>query len=267
MRDRVLPLLMLFYLAALSIALSFIFPLNDLRLSLHPQAGPRYFLFACVFILLAVLHLAFTAGSPAADRACLLLAMAVAVGIPADFFHPRQPDARWADNAAVFRSLPAGSDFFVPVVPLYHGGMLLHKTSPRRGPSPLARLRPSPRKRRPTSPSPGRRKSALIRGDQRPFLDVAGWAIDGAARAPAGGVFVDDRRHAVPGGVRAAGADRRRRALVPGLRLFPPDPDRRDRPRPHQVSLVVVTRDGSGSYQPAAPRTFTTISSSPSSPP
>ena len=49
-RDRVRPLLILFYLAALSITLSLVFPLNDLRLWLHPQAGPRYFLFACVFI-------------------------------------------------------------------------------------------------------------------------------------------------------------------------------------------------------------------------
>ena len=109
-RDRVKPLLILFYLAALSITLSFVFPLNDLRLWLHPQAGPRYFLFACVFIVFAILHLAFAA------RSCrgvgrVLLAALVAVGIPADFFHPGGPDTRWADHAAVFRSLPAGSDF------------------------------------------------------------------------------------------------------------------------------------------------------------
>ena len=62
-RDRVLPLLILFYLSALSIALSFLFPLNDLRIWLHPQAGPRYFLFACVFIHFAILHLAFATRS------------------------------------------------------------------------------------------------------------------------------------------------------------------------------------------------------------
>jgi hypothetical protein len=62
-RDRVKPLLILFYLSALSIALSLMFPLNDLRLWLHPQAGPRYFLFACIFVHLALLHLTFASRS------------------------------------------------------------------------------------------------------------------------------------------------------------------------------------------------------------
>jgi hypothetical protein len=29
-------------------------------------------------------------------------------------------------------------------------------------------------------------------------------------------------------------------------------------PGPHQVSVAVITRDGSGYYQPTPPRTFTT---------
>ena len=180
-RDRVKPLLILFYLAALSIALSFIFPLNDLRIWLHPQAGPRYFLFACLFILLAILHLAFAARS-FRRIGYVFLAAAVAIGIPADFFHPGQPDVHWADNAAVFRSLPSGSDFSVPVVPLYHvrDGAC---TRSRRGAasSPLSRLQPVrvPDAGRFFRQPPG--EGRLERGEQRQLS--SGWP-GGRSTAP-----------------------------------------------------------------------------------
>jgi hypothetical protein len=183
-RDRVKPLVILFYLSGMSIALSLAFPLNDLRLWLHPQAGPRYFLFACLFIHFTILHLAFAARSfrPAGY---ILLVPAVALGIPIDFFHPRQPDVRWADHTAVFRSLPAGSDLYVPVVPLYHGGMRLHKRSARRGAAALSRLRPVPS---PTSADfsvcrPAKIGLSTTANDT--YLKVAGWAVDkGFARPP-----------------------------------------------------------------------------------
>jgi len=256
-RDRVRPLLILFYLAALTVALSLLFPLNDLRLWLHPAAGPRYFLFACIFVDFSILRLACSA-RPSRFVGYALLAAVVAVGVPSDFFHPVQPDVRWPDQVAVFRSLPPGSDFYVPVVPLYHEGMVLHKTSPHRGPSPLARLRPVPS----TTPN----ESSLSRpaviglnaaGNDR-YLSVTGWAIDGAAQGPAGGVFViiDDKVfpavYGLPSDVRGAagpcdecGFSR----MIPIAEIGP---------GPHELSTVVVTRDGTGYYQPAAPRTFAT---------
>jgi hypothetical protein len=254
-RDRVKPLLTLFYLAALSIALAFVFPLNDLRLWLHPQAGPRYFLFACVFIVFAVLHLAFAAPSFSVIGR-ILLAAVVAVGIPADFFHPGQPDAHWADNAAVLRSLPSGADFYVPVVPLYHRGMQLHKRSAQRDPPALSLLQPVA-SQTPADFSVSRpTKVVLNEASNDTFLGVAGWAIDGAAREPAGGVFVliDDKEFpAVYGLPKDVDVDGRAYVDCGFSRLIPID---EIGPGPHRVSIAVVTRDGTGSYQPTPPRTF-----------
>lgn len=256
-RDRVKPLLILFYLAALSIALSFVFPLNDLRIWLLPQAGPRYFLFAILFIHLAVLHLAFGARS-FRGIGLVLLAAAVFIGIPADFFHPRQPDAHWADNAATLRSLPPGSDFYVPVVPLYHPGMVLRQQFPRRGQPALARRQPVPSSTpsdftlsRPT-------KIGLGEANNDTFLKVAGWAIDAAAREPSGGVFVviDEKLFpAVTGLPAAVESDGRSYADCGFSRLIPVD---EIGPGSHEVSIAVLTHDGSAYFRPAAPRTFTT---------
>jgi hypothetical protein len=256
-RDRVAPLLILFYLAALSIALSLLFPLNDLRYWLHPQAGPRYFLFACVFVLFASLHLAAAAG-PARPVGYALLAVMIGIGIPADFFHPRQPDVRWGDNVAVLRSLPAGSDFFVPVIPLYHGGMVLHQGSARRGPPPLSRFEPVA-EATPADFSVSRPPQVGLAGAANDrYLGVGGWAIDGAARAPAGGVLVlvDDRVFpavfGLPSAVDVGGRTYERAGffrLIPVAEIGP---------GAHRVSVVALSADGRRSYRPAPPRTFAT---------
>jgi len=256
-RDRVKPLLFLFYLSALSIALSIIFPLNDLRIWLHPQAGPRYFVFACLFILLTLLHLALTA-SPRRGVGLALLGIAVVIGIPADFFHPGQPDVRWADNATVFRSLPSGSDFYIPVVPLFHVGMLLHKKSARRGPPALSLLQPVA-SRTPADFSISRpTKVGLNEASNDKFLGVAGWAVDGAAREPAGGVFVmiDEKLFPAVYGLQSqVNVDGYTCTDCGFSRLIPID---EIGPGPHQVSVAVITRDGTGYYQPTTPRTFAT---------
>lgn len=256
-RDRVRPLLILFYLAALTVTLSLLFPLNDLRLWLHPEAGPRYFLFACAFVDFSILRLACSA-RPSRFVGYALLAAVVAVGVPSDFFHPVQPDVRWSDHVAVFRSLPAGTDFYVPVVPLYHEGMVLHKKSTDRGPSPLSRLRPVPSST-PNEYSLGRPASVGLNaaGNDR-YLSVTGWAVDGAAQGRAGGVFViiDDKVFpavcGLPSDIRGGGrpcVDCGFSRLIPIAEIGP---------GPHELSTVVVTRDGTGYYRPAAPRTFTT---------
>lgn len=254
-RNRVWPLVMLFWLAALTIALSFLFPLNDLRYWLHPRAGPRYFLFACVFVTFALLHLAFAARR-FKGLGRVLLAVVVVVGIPADFFHPPQPDVHWADQVSVFRSLPAGAKLSVPVLPLYHGGMVLHKTSAQRGQPPLARLRPI------TSPAPaafsiGRpAKIGLAGASNDRHLSVAGWALDGAADGTGGGVFVliDDRVFpAVTGLPSDVAVDGRSCTDCGFSRLIPID---EIGPGAHQATIAVIAHDGSGYYQPPTPRAF-----------
>jgi hypothetical protein len=256
-RDRVKPLVILFYLAALSITLSFVFPLNDLRLWLHPQAGPRYFLFACVFIVFAIQHLAFAARSFRGVGRVLLAAL-VAIGIPADFFHPGGPDTRWADQSAVFRSLPAGSDFWIPVVPLYHQGLVLHKKALPRDQPPLSRLQPV-QSRTPAFFNVTRpQKVSLNEEVNSAYLSVAGWATDGTVSKPAGGVFVmiDDKVfpavYGLPANIGSGGEscpDCGFSRLIPFTEIGP---------GAHTVSIVVTTRDRKGFYQPTPPRTFTT---------
>lgn len=254
-RDRVQPLLILFYLAAASIALSFLFPLNDLRIWLHPQGGPRYFLFAVIFIHLALLHLAFAARS-FRRIGYVFLAAAVFIGIPADFFHPEQPDAHWADNTTAFQSLPAGSDFYVPVVPLYHAGLVLHKKSPQRGRSALSGRQPVP-SLTPSGFSVSRPpRIGLDEAINDKYLKVAGWAIDAAARKPAGGVVViiDEKLFPAVTGLPAAVESGGRSYADCGFsRLIPID---EIGPGSHQVSIAVFTRDGAAYYRPPPPRTF-----------
>lgn len=256
-RDRVGPLLILLYLAALSIALWYLFPLNDPRIWLNPQSGSRYFLFACLFILLTLLHLALTA-SPFRAAGLVLLGVAVAIGIPADFSHPRQPDVRWADNAAVFRSLPAGSAFSIPVVPLYHPPLVLHKRTPARGPSPLDRLRPVASGARAFFSVTRPRRASLNEASNSTHLRVSGWAITGEKQdaEPAGGVFVliDEKVFPAVYGLPAQGdpgggacADCGFSRLVPIAEIGPGT---------HTVSIVVLTPDRTGFSQPAPPQSF-----------
>lgn len=255
LRDRVAPLLTLLYLSALSIVLSFVFPLNDPRLWLHPQAGPRYFLFACLFIHISLLHLALAARS-LRSIGVVLLAFAALVGIPADFRHPRQPDVRWADHIAVFQSLPDGSDFTIPVAPLYHAGMVLRKATSERGPSPLSGLRPI-ESATPAALAVGRPRKVLLNDllNDR-FLSVSGWALDGATGKAAGGVYVllDDRLFPAPyglpadlGGAERSCADCGFSRLIPVTEIGPGS---------HRVSIVVLSRDGKAYYRPTEPRAF-----------
>lgn len=255
LRDRVRPLLILFHLAVLSIALSFAFPLNDPRIWLEPGAGPRYFLFARAFILFTLLHLALRT-SRGRLAGALGLGVACAVGIPADFFHPGQPDVRWADQAAVFRTLPAGSDFYVPVVPLYHGGMVLHKTSPRRETTPLARLRPIASATAYAAAIGRPRTLVLTRVPNDSLLRVDGWAVDQAARRPAGGVYVriDDKLFPAVYGLPATISVEGRAYEACGFSRVIPIAE--IGPGPHEMSIIVITGDGTGYYEPAETQPF-----------
>ncbi len=229
-RDRVKPLLILFYLAALSIALSIIFPLNDLRIWLHPEAGPRYFLFACVFVLFATLHLALASRS-FKRIGYVFLAAAVVIGIPADFFHPGQPDIHWTDHAAVFQVPPSRLGLLrARRAAVSRGDAAAQNVGPARTIRALPAADSSvPGDRRFFRQPPG--ESLLVRGEQRQISP--GGRVGNRRRRPGAGrrSLRPDRRQGVSRRHRLAGGYRHRRACVPGLRLLPVDPDRRDRPR------------------------------------
>jgi hypothetical protein len=256
-RDRVGPLLVLLYLAALSIALCFAFPLTDPRLLLDPNFGSRYFLFAALFVLFSLLRLALS-GPPLRGVGLALLAVAVAVGIPGDFFHSRKPDTLWAENAAVFASLPAGADFSIPVLPLFHPPLVLHKKTPPGGPSPLARFRAVP-SRTPASFILTRpERVTLNESANTRHLLVAGWATDGTVSRPAGGVFVevDGRLFPAAYGLQTStglGGDACRDCgfsrLIP-ISEIGPGPG-------HTVSIIVLTANRVGQYQPLPRLPFT----------
>lgn len=256
-RDRARPLLILLYLAVLSIASWYVFPLNDPRIWLNPQSGSRYFLFASLFVLLALLHLTLSA-SHLRGAGLALLGTATIVGIPADFTHPRQPDIRWADNASVFQSLPAGSSFSIPVVPLFHPAMVLRKGAPLRGPAPLSRLKPLQSRTPATFNVTRPRRISLNEKLNSTHLSVAGWATEGTGAQAAGGVFVmiDGKLFPAVYGLPAQiNAEGHACADCGFSRLIPIDEIGSGS---HQVSIAVLARDGTGYFQPTLPRTFTT---------
>ena len=161
-RDRVRPLLILLYLAVLSIALWAVFPLNDPRIWLRPHAGPRYFLFACLFILLALLHLS-SAASPLRRRrpACCWGSRSPS-GYPRISSSPGSPTSAGRTTSPRSGPSPPGRDFSIPVVPLYHPP---HGAAQERRPSAASRRSPGSgrwrRRHRPHTPSRVRRRSTL----------------------------------------------------------------------------------------------------------
>jgi hypothetical protein len=136
--------------------------------------------------------------------------------------------------------------------------MLLQKKSPWRGQPALSRLQPLP-SLTPTDFSVSRpAKVGLDEAINDKYLGVSGWAIDGAAGEPAGGIYVmiDDKVFpAVTGLPTDIGNGGRSCADCGFSRLIPID---EIGPGSHQVSIAVITRDRKGYFQPPPPRSFAT---------
>jgi hypothetical protein len=234
-------------LASVTIAISFLFPLNDLKLWLMPSFGPRYYLFATFFVLYTICLLCFQRGWLRWLGAGLALPL-LAVGIPGDFRHweyaGELPDTQWSDHIAVFNSLPQGASQYVPVQPKDAGGITLRKNTPGRNASPLAGLR-----RLAGEPTHGYNRPTFKDQAGQTFQEISGWVIGiDAGRKPARVWLTFDGRlyPAVVSKllVSAAGDDRGR------YTQFSLDvPLNELRPGRHRLSAILLTSDGTGYSQ------------------
>ncbi|HEY5999062.1 MAG TPA: hypothetical protein VI078_07130 [bacterium] len=135
---RNLALLVLLGLATVAAAVPFLFPLNDPRHWLSPAFGPRYFFFTMLFVVCTLLAMAERGGTWRA-LAVPGLAAVLLLGVRGDYRIPPAMDTHWHDQVAAFRSLPPGTDFFIPVYPQVSAwGMTLRRTSQPAAADPLA---------------------------------------------------------------------------------------------------------------------------------
>lgn len=242
-------LCLLLWLAAATIALSFLFhPLAKLRDWLDPGFGPRYYTFATLFILFAIMLLCLRGGRLRWIGIFLAFPL-LGSGIPGDFFHPRYPDTQWAAQIAAFATLPQGANFYIPLLPERSQGISLRKKTPDRGASPLQGMRQVI----------GRPEYALAPPDvgssaawgEKFYLRFAGWATDTPHRATAGGVWavIDGMWYPVVFGLEeqlaASFCNDPRYRFAGFIRYIPVGEIGLGR---HRLSLVVLTHDSSGYY-------------------
>lgn len=193
-RLRNLALLVLFVLAAASVAVVFLFPLNDPRLWLDPNFAPRYFFFTMLFVVFSALALA-ERGGRWRWVALPALASALLIGVYGDYRIPAAPDTHWRDQIAAFRSLPPGTTFFIPVYPQpTEWGLTLLRRPPPDGTDALSRYRPADGPAVAVMELIGTTLPPESASPDQKFV-FAGYAVDAASRRPAGGVLiqVDDR--------------------------------------------------------------------------
>jgi hypothetical protein len=185
-------------LAAVSVAVVFLFPLNDPRLWLRPEFGPRYFFFTTLALLFGLLAMA-ERGGWGRRVAAPLLAVALLFGVRGDFVVPPLPDNQWREQIAVFRTLPAGESFYIPIHPHQEWGVTLVKKEDPVASDPAGGLQLSAYPL--FAPLGAVREVCEADGDRMVVFE--GFAIDAAAGRPAGGVVlvVDGRRYPAVTGV------------------------------------------------------------------
>jgi hypothetical protein len=178
-------------LAAASVAVMLLFPLNDPRLWLSPEFGPRYFFFTTLAILYTLLALV-ERGGWGRRLAAPLLAVALVFGVRGDFSVPVLPDTQWRDQIAVFRTLAQGERFYIPIHPHTGWGVTLVKQDRAEASEVFAR---------PVLPEyPLFASLAPVReatpGGGETMVVFEGFAIDTTEGKPAAGVMlVVDGRH------------------------------------------------------------------------
>lgn len=247
-------LLWLLYLATVMITLSFLFPLNDLKEWLDPGFAPRYYLYATFFVLYATLLLCVRGGRLRLLGGLLALPV-LAVGIPGDYSeYGRRPDTQWADQASVFGSLPQGASMYIPIQPNGYGGITVRKKTPGRDASLLEGLR-----RIPGNPPHGFGPPSINWSISPPRLNLSGWIANGLEVGKISRVWLVVDGRPFPAVVervvvRPAGEDSAQGAPCTGFQRDIPLSD--FRPGRHSISLVLLTRDGSG-YSQTSDQEFT----------
>lgn len=188
-RLRNAALMVLLTLAGTSVAVAFVFPLNDPRLLQNPNFGPRYFFFTMLFVLATLIAMV-ERGRWWLWSAIPGLAIVLMFGIRGDFLISAVPNTHWPDQITAFRTLSPGEEFFIPVYPQpSEWGLTLRQKHPpnardvfARYPSSSGHLIAAIEKIGTTLPQDSRSP------DQKVFF--MGYAVDATSMKPAGGAFL-----------------------------------------------------------------------------
>ena len=272
LRRRVRPLAWLLYLAGTTVCISLFLTTSPRTEWLWPDFGPRYYTFASLFVLYAIMLLCVQGGRLRPLGALLALPV-LFVAIPRDFFHPgdyadpRRPDTRYADQIAAFEMRPTGAGFYIPTQPEGWGGFVLRKKDGAGAVSPLAGLRlvdgepayfldePAPV----TIPTSG----------DEPALRFSGWAVDTSAKDIAGAVWLEIDGKLYPA---VTGLENHFPVLLLHEERYSRSAFYRDIPASelgfgqHRLSMIVLTHDRKG-YQRIPWRFFTVRSLNPAASP
>ena len=246
------PLLWLLYLAGTNICCWFLLGTNHVIDWQWPEFGPRYFTHASLFVLYATVVLC-AQGGRLRPLGALLALPVLAVAIPGDFAHPgdftdpRRPNTHYADQIAVFESLPLGASFSIPVQPDGWSGFVLRKKTAATRALPLDGLRlidgePDYFLNRPSI-------ITLDNGGKQTYVNFSGWAADSSAKEISGGVWLEIDGKLFPA---VTGRENRLAELLLRDQRYRSSGFSRDVPLSelgvgsHRISLVVLTHDRQG---------------------
>ncbi len=250
------PLKWLLYLAGMIILSWLLLPSNPISNWQAPGFGPRYFTCASLWLIYCIVLLC-AQGGRLRPLGVLPALLVLGIAIPGDFSDFRRPDTRYADQIAVFETLPAEASFYIPTRPEGWSGFVLKKKNTVRRASPLEGLRLSDRE-----PTFKLEEPSTITFGKETYVRFSGWALDLSTKELAGGVWleVDGRLFpAVTGREEplAALLQRDQRYLLSGFY--------RDIPMSelgagtHRLSMIVLTHDRQAYYR--IPWRFFTVAS------
>lgn len=250
LRDRSRLLLIVLYAAMAVFVLRHAFPLPGHETLSIPNADTRYYHLFVLFTLWSAVHVALHA-CRVRYAGIAILAPALCIGIRGDYLLGPANETHYADQVAVFRTLPKGTSFSFPILPFPWRFTLTNRENAR-GPSPLASRRALVER------TYSRLAPVEVPHNGVGWVVVKGLAIDEPAGKPAGGVFVviDGRFFPAVTGLAAVFEQTTLPSHLKNAAFMREVPREEIGPGVHTVHLIVLSHDRRSYFQPTAATTF-----------
>lgn len=249
--------LLLLYTAIAVFTLEHVFPARPGSRRDEPGYNVRYHVFSVWFVLFAARQAAVGSGYMRYIGGAVL-ASALLVGIPGDYFFHNIPDTHYADQVAVFRALDAGTSFSFPVAPVIAAPMVLSRKGEKQTLSLL--------EGRSIIPEPAIASLGVSLNSQKSgtatTVTVKGTAYDKHALKPPGSVLIAVDNRLFPATTFDLGyvtgfefmLARPEYRRIGFMRNIPVSEIGRGR---HDISLIIMTHDRRSCYQPTGLKTIT----------